>query len=577
MSWLWFTGIWTYPLLAGFMYLAIPSIASDFGIPQIVQILLIYGFPLVMPITITWTNIERKQRGQTDFSFKAVYGGFTNKSEKLSKEYIARAYPDVNPKFCKKIPQGIAIGRHKGKYICCPLDKDATMCSIYGSPGSGKTTTMLSFLMGGLWQSELATKAKVDPARPYNFFLVDLKCELWKKLLFIEKESDYRAAEHPEFQVFQPSNRQSFGWDVFYRLKEENVTESEKIKLVSDLSDILIETKEEGDYFSANAKRLLQGIMLFYVYQNWEFIDIIQKITRSDLFELLSEIVPVAEQLELGVVLDKLKSFVGKEDNESIADIQSTMCQNLSIFSYPDIIYALRDNPYRTSPAVLTDGKTHLDFAIEDALLSPYRILFRMVVMQILQHAEAVFTETEDRRTLLILDEFARCGFIPDIQNSMALLRSKKTSIILITQNQAQLKNIYKEDLSQAMLDLCELKVFLSGTSDKDTSDLVSRLAGEYDITKLSYGRKGIMRSKSDEHYSSERRAIVEPSDLQTLRERNEAIIFLFGNYARVAKLQYFNDKLLTPLWKEKQAAAAAKLKHKAQAQVNEPTKKETE
>ena len=69
MSWIWFTGIWTYPLLVGFMYLAIPSIASDFGIPQIVQILLIYVFPLVMPITITWTNIERKQRGQNTGEF----------------------------------------------------------------------------------------------------------------------------------------------------------------------------------------------------------------------------------------------------------------------------------------------------------------------------------------------------------------------------------------------------------------------------------------------------------------------------------------------------------------------------
>ena len=79
------------------------------------------------------------------------------------------------------------------------------------------------------------------------------------------------------------------------------------------------------------------------------------------------------------------------------------------------------------------------------------------------------------------------------------------------------------------------------------------------------------MRSKSDEHYSSERRALVEPSDMQTLRERNEAIIFLYGNYARVSKLQYFNDKLLTPIWKEKQAAAAAQLTQKAQAQ-EEPT-----
>ena len=84
MKWLWFTGIWLYPPMAGLMHLCVNSLAADFNIPRIIQILLVFVFPAVLPVTITWTNIERRQRGQTDFSFGATYG-LAEKDERHSK------------------------------------------------------------------------------------------------------------------------------------------------------------------------------------------------------------------------------------------------------------------------------------------------------------------------------------------------------------------------------------------------------------------------------------------------------------------------------------------------------------
>lgn len=76
-----------------------------------------------------------------------------------------------------------------------------------------------------------------------------------------------------------------------------------------------------------------------------DFISIIQLICRSNLYELLSEIVEFAKDFENSIVIDKLKSFVGKDDNESLQDVEATMKQCLDVFSYPDIIYCFQTNP----------------------------------------------------------------------------------------------------------------------------------------------------------------------------------------------------------------------------------------
>ena len=83
------------------------------------------------------------------------------------------------------------------------------------------------------------------------------------------------------------------------------------------------------------------------------------------------------------------------------------------------------------------------------------------------------------------------------------------------------------------LLNLCELKIFLSGSGDKDTADYVSGMAGEYESTSMSYKKKGAFGGKSDGSYSQNRRPIVENSDLLKLREKGEVIAFIYGHYVR--------------------------------------------
>lgn len=571
-NFLWYTGIWLYPPLSMLSYYIMDGITKSFTIDPVVKILIVYVLPLVFPVIITVTNIERQRRGQTDFSFAATYG-LAAKDERHSKAYLDAAYPDVPTQYASKIPTGLVLGKHKGKYVYCPIEKDGINSIICGTPGSGKSVALLSWIYALLFRDEISRKGHAKPCRPYNFFMVDIKGELFEKILGI-KSKDYSAREHPEFQVCQPSNHASYGWDVFYRIHKPNVSDTDFIKAITDIADALVVSTGDNPYFSENAKKILSGVLFWGAKKGYDFLPIIQTLMRTNLDELLTAIVAEAEQdPNMGVVLDKLKGFVGKGDNESVGDIEVTMKTALECFSFPDIQWCLYENPIKTSPAILDDGKTNLDLAIEEAMLLTYQPLFRLVTMQILRHCESDFHEDDDRYTCLIFDEAARIGQINGLDAAMSTLRSKHTALICLFQSISQFRDIYPKEKAQTLLNLCELKVFLSGSGDKDTTDYVSDMVGQYDVTKFSYRRKGAFGGKSDANYSTERRPIVEARDMMALREKSEAIAFIYGHYVRCKKIRYFEDAFIAPILKKRQEQILQS--KQAQAPEDEPTKKE--
>ena len=399
-NFLWFTGIWTYPPLAALFYFIIQSLAEDFHISPIIGLLIAFVIPLLFPAIITWTNIERKQRGQTDFSFDATYG-LSTKDEKHSKAYMEAAYPDMPAQYASKIPTGLVLGKHKGKYAYCPIDKDGINAFCVGTPGSGKSILILAWIFSAMFREEIAKKGHAKPGRTYNYFLVDIKGELFERILGM-KAQDYKAEEHKDFQVIAPAVPTSYGYDVFYKIHRENVTETEIIKAVTDIADALVVATGDNPYFSDNAKKILSGVLYYFAKHGYDFLPIIQTLMRTNLDELLTAIVADAENQNMGVVLDKIASFKGKAaDNESVADIETTLKTYLEAFSYPELQWVLHDNPNKTSPAVLNDGKTNLDLAIHESMLVTYQPFFRLVTMQMLRHCESEFKEEDDRYTML--------------------------------------------------------------------------------------------------------------------------------------------------------------------------------
>ena len=558
-----FTGLWMLPFLIWLTQVCVSQLEKHLPIPPVVAGILTYGLPWIFPIVVTLTNLGRAKRGQTDFSFSSVYG-LGDKEPRHSRAYLDAAYPRIPERYTSRIPKDLVLGKHRGSYVCCPLSRDGINVFCVGTPGSGKSVLLLGWLYAQKFRNVLSGKRRTPPGRPYNVFLVDIKGELFEKLLGI-KACDYTAEAYPDFQVIAPGIKNAFGYDVFYKIHREDASETDIIKAITDIADALVPPSGDNPYFSDNAKKILTGVLYYFARQGYDFLPIIQTLMRSNLDELLTAVVEDARQKQMGVVLDKLQGFCGKSDNESVADIETTLKTHLDAFSYPELGWILQDHPNRTSPAVLNNGRTCLDLAISESMLMAYAPFFRLVTMQVLRHCESEFHEDDDRYTMLIFDEAARIGTITGMDAAMSTLRSKHTALICLFQSISQFRDIYPGEKAQTLLNLCELKLFLSGSGDKDTTDYVSAMAGEYEATKMTYQRKGALGTKSNGSYSTERRAIIEARDLMELRERGEAIIFLYGRYMRCKKLRYFEDPYIAPLVAQQQKPEPPSREHRGE------------
>lgn len=544
-NFMFYTGIWLYFLIEMSLQIFVLFVLRPFGIH--IPSWIVFCIPLPIIPREIYINNRRKSRGHDDFGFKDAVGANIY-DEDHSKAKHQASYPSIPQSLISKTPESLVLGKNKkGDYIRYMLGSDGVNIFVIGTPGAGKSVMIQNVLRANFLCANLYNFEKCGNScgvQPLNYAITDIKNEHAEKLLKINLK-DYKANSSDRVHIVQPSNRNSFGWDVFYAVHKQNVTDTEILKAITDISDALVCKGGDNPYFEVNGKKIMTGLLFFFIKEGVDFIPAIQKILRSSFEDLLKRVVEEAEAKGYSIVLDKLKGFVGRDDNESIQDVEATMKTYLDVFSYPDVVYSLYNNNHRTSPEVLSDGITCLDIGIEESMLETYQPLFRLISIQILKYCENNFKESDQRRTAIILDEAARCGKIPGIENSLATLRSRHTSILMLYQDLSQFKDIYGNAKADVLLNLCEIKLFLSGSGDKATTDYISNMIGEYETENISYSRSGFLNSPKDVKYSRGKRPIVTGRDLMELRDKGEMIAIIFGKYYRFGKLYYFKDDFL--------------------------------
>ena len=125
---------------------------------------------------------------------------------------------------------------------------------------------------------------------------------------------------------------------------------------------------------------------------------------------------------------------------------------------------------------------------------------------------------------LMILDEFANVGKVPNFEKILSYARSLNVGIFIIVQSLLQLKDMYKEAW-EGLLDPCDVFLFLGGQS-QFTLDYMSKKIGKETVDNTnrsrSFGRSG-SASKSDQILA---RSLMTPDEIALLSER-EALLFI--------------------------------------------------
>ncbi len=126
-----------------------------------------------------------------------------------------------------------------------------------------------------------------------------------------------------------------------------------------------------------------------------------------------------------------------------------------------------------------------------------------------------------------LLDEFANIGKIPDFDQLIATMRSRRVSVTVVLQSLSQLKNRYR-DSWETIVGCCDSLIYL-GTQDQETRQYISRMLGK--TTIIVDGKSKTRSSRSASRSENEQRISRELMSADELlrMERINSIVFVRG------------------------------------------------
>ena len=376
---------------------------------------------------------------------------------------------------------------------------------------------------------------------PTPVFCLDIKPELARKSVNMN--------ENKNVKVVDFTDRSKSGWDV-YSSVNANTREDEKIRLFDGIARALITSSNPKDkFFINNARTILKFLLLYHFNKGLGFIDSITKVISKGVGEHVKEVLKDKENCPEGeLVYNGLKKYEEKE-SEAMQDIELTLQEHLNIFLNSDVRYQLRDNQVKANPEDLNEGES-VFVCLPMYLLDEFEDILRLIVFQVISSMERRGEEWK-QPVVLILDELARLGKLENLLSFLAVNRSLGVSVLMAYQDFSQIQKIYSREESRTLMNLSEITYVLS-CKDTETTKALSDLIGEYKEEKVSHNRSALLHcSSGKESVSSDYRKIMNVSDFQTLREKKEVILILYGKFFRISQFRYYEDSTLSKRYQE--------------------------
>lgn len=494
----------------------------DFLDLRILLICMIAGY-----IWVFFIYLKQYSRGQMDFSLS----GKKNVTDLSADKKLAQDHP-VPKKYLSKKPDGLTIGRKGRKYVRLPFEDSPKHQLILGSPGSGKSTTLLNAL---LWNFSFEDKKK----KLCSVLAIDVKPELQKKSSYIED---------PNIRIIDPTssdkdNPYNYGFDLWYGLTPN--ANQDKIKERSELIARAIIPDLSGDnaHFSGNAQKILSGFLMYGFVKGFSFADTISKIMSVSVEDFIAEILTDPLMRNFEKIVNKVRVFEGNNSNE-MASIKDTMEKDLNIFDTESVKYCFSCNKQKIMPEHIANGKS-VFLTVPDHLLTTYKTVFGLIMELSLNYLMSIPEERLRKRNPIwcLIDEGGTV-YVPCLEDVAARGRSKKIQLSLVVQSFAQLENLYGDRTARSILDCCKTSIVFS-CNDNKTADTISKWCGYYRETKYAYSNNPSTYSQST-NSSVEYRPVMDISDIKNLERDEEVLAFVNGDWFKVDKAPYYTIRPLS-------------------------------
>lgn len=430
---------------------------------------------------------------------------------------------DPNKLDCSKLykedwhnAKGIMFGYSEDDYLV-KYDSGTEMnCAVFGSPGSGKTVSMVKPNARCFGGSVLAVDIKGD-IYEYN--------KRYRRIIRFVPDIPNAIQKSAHFNPFEG----------FAKL---NKTE---LKLrVSNMAEILIPLDSQKEpYFSVTARKMFTGFLLYLleVCKSLTFPEFLHAVLHnkrpagykpdffpSNIFEWIECVVdsriPAACEQVVGLIGNNERNVSGCYDRLNTALIP---------FSNPTLDVLLSGKGKCISAKNLYDGYD-IYLQISQSNLSVYAPLFTLIInsffISFSNRPDTAFNQHTNRPILCILDEYPRLTFSYEtIDSFLSTLRSKSVVMMLVCQSAAQLVKKYGDDGAQALLGNCTYQVCCKANDEITRNHFVQTI-----------GTKRTLKESFESTETEE--PVYPPSKYGNLTDT--AIVYLDGKHAELRKIKCY-------------------------------------
>ncbi len=285
------------------------------------------------------------------------------------------------------------------------------------------------------------------------------------------------------------------------------------------------------DFFRASAMQLLTALIADVCLSgHTDAKDQTLRRVRANLSEpepqLRARLTKIYEGSASDFVKENVAVFVNMTP-ETFSGVYANAVKETHWLSYPNYAGLVSGNSFSTDD--LADGETDILIALDLKVLEAHPGLARVVIGSFLN---AIYNRDGDvkGRTLFLLDEVARLGYLRILETARDAGRKYGITLTMIFQSLGQMREAYGgRDATSKWFESASWISF-AAINDPDTADYISKRCGdttvEVDQTNRSSGMKGSSRSRSKQ---LSRRPLILPHEVLRMRA-DEQIVFTAGN-----------------------------------------------
>ena len=454
-------------------------------------LLLVVGFIYLEPILSKHKINNKNEHGSARFST----------IEEIKKNFTKEKISNINE-------SGVPMYFSKNlNYVW--FDKETPHYVYLGSTGSGKSVTAV------IPECTFIATAKTKR----SLFITDPKGEIYNATSKMLKDNGYNVItldfRNPELSnhlnILEPIIQEYEKYMEYEKLSKSNKNKqleynnlamssyAESNRLISSLATMVMQEKaqQKDPFWNNSAKNLLEGLIGFFLeeYKNGNIrreqitMTSIRKFQNSSMQEKnFMKFKLYIERKEYGnKSKDALTSILSANEN-TYKSVTAVFGEKMSLFDDINVVNVTSESDFELN--ALGKEPTALFVIVPDEDKTYFTLV--TIVVGLLYRELVKLANSQDNKKLpiqidWILDEFANCPPLADIEAIVSVARSRGMRFHFFIQSFSQLNNVYGKDVAQIILDNCGL-IYLK-TNTQETAETISSWLGSHGVetTSLNY------------------------------------------------------------------------------------------